>query len=112
MRPASMRNDMAGVVGGMGCFGFVTILANAGLGIACDVLGVGLSNMTSWMLSMAIGVCAGALVFWLCVRTPPRHPAGHCQNCGYDLTGNDTGVCSECGVPFRPPTSAHSEDDR
>ncbi len=25
-------------------------------------------------------------------------PPGHCQICGYDLTGNTTGVCSECGT--------------
>lgn len=26
-----------------------------------------------------------------------RYPVGHCQGCGYDLTGNVTGICSECG---------------
>jgi len=26
-----------------------------------------------------------------------RYPPGHCRKCGYDLTGNVTGVCSECG---------------
>ncbi len=26
-----------------------------------------------------------------------RIPAGHCQHCGYDLTGNTSGVCPECG---------------
>lgn len=24
-------------------------------------------------------------------------PPGHCQKCGYDLTGNTSGVCPECG---------------
>lgn len=24
---------------------------------------------------------------------------GHCQKCGYDLTGNVSGVCPECGTP-------------
>ena len=27
-----------------------------------------------------------------------RPPPGHCQNCGYDLTGNVSGVCPECGT--------------
>ncbi len=27
-----------------------------------------------------------------------RHPRGHCQKCGYDLQGNVSGVCSECGT--------------
>ena len=26
-----------------------------------------------------------------------RHPLGHCQGCGYDLTGIPTSVCPECG---------------
>lgn len=26
-----------------------------------------------------------------------RIPPGHCQNCGYNLTGNVSGVCPECG---------------
>jgi hypothetical protein len=34
------------------------------------------------------------LILWR--RTKPR-PAGHCQNCGYDLTGNVSGRCPECG---------------
>jgi len=28
-----------------------------------------------------------------------RQPRGHCQTCGYDLTGNVSGVCPECGIP-------------
>jgi hypothetical protein len=32
-------------------------------------------------------------------QPPEYHPfeAGHCQTCGYDLTGNESGVCPECG---------------
>ncbi len=26
-----------------------------------------------------------------------RFPTGHCENCGYDLTGNVSGRCPECG---------------
>jgi hypothetical protein len=26
-----------------------------------------------------------------------RRPRGHCAECGYDLTGNVSGVCPECG---------------
>ncbi len=25
------------------------------------------------------------------------HPRGHCRACGYNLRGNVSGVCSECG---------------
>jgi hypothetical protein len=37
-----------------------------------------------------------------------RHRPGHCQRCGYDLTGNVTGVCSECGHTV-PLTRASGE---
>ncbi len=34
-------------------------------------------------------------------RDRRRHPPGHCQHCGYNLTGNVSGICSECGDPCR-----------
>ncbi len=30
-------------------------------------------------------------------RDRRRIPPGHCQQCEYDLTGNESGVCPECG---------------
>jgi hypothetical protein len=27
-----------------------------------------------------------------------RYPIGHCQTCGYNLTGNVSGACPECGT--------------
>ena len=33
-------------------------------------------------------------ILWLRDR---RHPRGHCQRCGYNLTGNVSGRCPECG---------------
>ena len=30
--------------------------------------------------------------------TRQRYRHGHCQKCGYDLTGNESGVCPECGM--------------
>jgi len=32
-----------------------------------------------------------------------RHPPGHCQRCGYNLTGNESGVCPECGTEVETP---------
>lgn len=31
-----------------------------------------------------------------------KPPPGHCLNCGYNLTGNLSGICSECGQVIRP----------
>ena len=33
----------------------------------------------------------------------PRHPPGYCQQCGYDLTGNVSGTCPECGTDIKKP---------
>jgi len=47
--------------------------------------------MMSWL---------GAFVVLLTAidHTPrARHPAGHCQSCGYDLAGCVLDVCPECG---------------
>ena len=35
-------------------------------------------------------------ILWYRDRRPPP---GRCQECGYDLTGNLSGVCPECGMP-------------
>ncbi len=36
------------------------------------------------------------ITIWLFIRS--RRPrAGHCMSCGYDLTGNTSGQCPECG---------------
>ena len=29
------------------------------------------------------------------------YPAGRCRKCGYDLTGNESGVCPECGTKIK-----------
>jgi hypothetical protein len=33
------------------------------------------------------------------VRRRRREDAGRCEKCLYDLTGNESGVCPECGTP-------------
>ncbi|MFQ5503115.1 MAG: hypothetical protein ACE5EQ_12600 [Phycisphaerae bacterium] len=43
-------------------------------------------------------------ILWVRDRRPKRYPPGHCQFCGYDLTGNVSGICSECGTACEKPT--------
>lgn len=47
-----------------------------------------------WMVAVLLAIPA-ALLWWR--DRPP--PTGHCRNCGYDLTGNISGRCPECGEP-------------
>lgn len=46
-----------------------------------------------WPLLLAAAMPTG-IVFW---RASKRIPPGHCQKCGYNLTGNVSGICPECG---------------
>ena len=49
-------------------------------------------------LPLVLMVLATSLLW----RLVPRYPSGCCKECGYDLTGNVTGVCSECGTEVEP----------
>ena len=40
----------------------------------------------------------GVLFQWPGFRPPPK--ANECPRCRYDLTGNTSGVCPECGTPI------------
>ena len=33
-------------------------------------------------------------------------PPGHCRRCGYNLTGNESGVCPECATPVPKEANA------
>ncbi len=39
---------------------------------------------------------------WLWWRDRRGVPPGYCQKCGYNLTGNVSGRCPECGTPIKP----------
>ena len=50
------------------------------------------------------GTLAGIIVLVYYFKTANQrrsHPPGHCLTCGYNLTGNTSGKCPECGEP--PP---------
>ncbi len=54
-------------------------------------------NKTSAFLAMWIPLLLVTLpTAWLWLKDHPI-PPGHCKGCGYNLTGNTTGLCPECG---------------
>lgn len=53
-------------------------------------------NIPLWFV---LALVATPVVFGAVRRR--RIPPGHCQKCGYNLTGNVSGCCSECGLRFR-----------
>ena len=48
-----------------------------------------------WPLALATWLAAG-----LAWRSARRRRPWECRKCGYNLTGNTSGVCSECGTPI------------
>lgn len=48
-----------------------------------------------WLLLLGTSIPTA----WLFYRDRRRIRPSHCRRCGYDLTGNTSGVCSECGKP-------------
>ena len=71
-------------------------------------------NVLRWGYALAASLLLGP-VAWHWSRRRRRRP-GPCKKCGYDLPGNTSGVCSECGAPVlnragrAPPTGAPDAD--
>jgi hypothetical protein len=42
---------------------------------------------------------------WLWRRRRRRYSPGKCRECGYNLTGNTSGRCPECGTPIEAATA-------
>jgi hypothetical protein len=58
-----------------------------------------------WFIAVLTGVFPGLRALnWL--RSPRRARPGFCAKCGYNLTGNTSGVCPECGTPVPQKSKA------
>ncbi|HYO11257.1 MAG TPA: hypothetical protein VER17_19995 [Tepidisphaeraceae bacterium] len=64
-------------------------------------------DFTRDLLARCGMIAIGGAAVWRLARGPRvRRHGGRCAECGYDLTGNQSGVCPECGTPARPPATA------
>jgi hypothetical protein len=62
---------------------------------------IGHAAMEVILIVVVLGIAWGipiVLVVHSELRNRHLHDAGLCKKCGYNLTGNVTGVCSECGT--------------
>lgn len=53
-------------------------------------------------------VATPTAILWRRDRRPKCYPPGHCRFCGYDLTGNVSGICPECGTACEAPIRQES----
>ena len=80
----------------VGSFGFGRAVHNVGNPGATTPTAFTIVTAPHWGLGLAAAVPPALLLFrWHRRRRRPL--AGHCRSCGYDLTGNVSGVCPECG---------------
>lgn len=103
---AAALGALAGFFIGLTCLGFgccVPVMAALGPGTNFNsdrVLEVMLWGYLLGVLAMTI---AFAVIAWRgCVQTWFRRRSALCRGCGYNLMGNATGVCPECGRPIPP----------
>ena len=93
--------------------GLICIGLFAPLVIPCLALLIAISafdfgpHIFSTEVLVGLGIYLMAFVITLKLRSiqwsrEDRLPTGLCPRCSYDLTGNVSGVCSECGFRFKP----------
>ena len=75
------------------------------MGIILPSLG---DRATTWatLLTYGVGAVVGVVsyfVTWKRGEAKERARQGRCLKCGYDLTGNISGVCPECGTAVEQP---------
>jgi len=51
-----------------------------------------------YTVSLFLSICLACLAVG-CAATTIKLDHGRCVKCGYDLTGNVSGICPECGTP-------------
>ncbi len=80
-------------------FGFLLAFnkITAGNNPTPDVLAKGI-NSSLLLGSPAILIMAAGVALLIHRHLKDRPKPGHCAHCDYDLKGNETGVCPECGA--------------
>lgn len=59
-------------------------------------------SMPLWVIVLAFGAYPMISLTWRATRKHRRRNLGLCLHCGYDLRGNESGTCPECGYGFEP----------
>jgi predicted amidophosphoribosyltransferase len=94
-RPSRSRR-IAKWVGVLAC-GLIVSIAHTDFAIQQCGGGIRTTDIVFYLVPFILLATATSYLWW---RDRP-YPRGRCQFCGYNLTGNISGICSECGAPIR-----------
>lgn len=86
------------------------IISGTLINAVCDLAIVG-GMFAGWLFPAAAVLGIGIFILILerigtRASLRARFSEYHCRDCGYDLTGNLSGICSECGTTIAHPESA------
>ena len=86
---------------------FVETPINLGFGWdAAHYAGADGGHLHSWSARFPLWAATAAFAappaLWIAGRHRRRPRPGRCRRCGYDLTGNESGACPECGRATAP----------
>jgi hypothetical protein len=90
----------------LGCIA-TTGVANTDSGGYVHLARFGTLVIPLWLMGVVFGAAGTWLPYRLWGDRRQRWLArtGRCPQCGYNLTGNTSGVCPECGIPTNPSRS-------
>ncbi len=81
---------------------YARLVSHLLLATACLILVMSVSSKpvsaSAWLLG-TVTITVGILAIRSSYRTPKDDTAPVCSECGYNLTGNVSGICPECGTP-------------
>ena len=91
-----------------GLIGILGFMVPGHVGVWYPAYGPGRMSSTAVLAFLFIPIyCTGTLVLGLLIGKLITNapwfrpfPVGYCQQCGYNLRGNLSGVCPECGRPL------------
>lgn len=96
---------------GLGCFNFTRSIGTRPISSLEDwgqiLWFIGLSTLSAALISVPIAIVAALIHYSLGFvwpkwgNAPSINGPSLCENCDYDLTGNTSGTCPECGSPTK-----------
>ena len=84
------------------CYGLFALQAAVSIWFPHSLRSLYFNAISQTVFDLGMAALIIAVPSWLAELFTRRHLPGHCKKCGYNLKGNVSGICSECGAPIPP----------